>query len=421
MRAPSIRATIERRRLVNYRIDSDVLAAVLPAPFRPTLVGGYGVGGICLIRLGHIRPSGLPARAGLTTENAAHRVAVEWDTPTGSTSGVYIPRRDTSSKLVALLGGRTFPGWHHLADFQVDEGEGNYQVRINSRDRAVTVAVRARLTEDVTAGSVFSDVDQASQFFRSAPVGYAATPKAGTLDGGELSTCGWGMSALELLDVESSFFDDRRRFPQETAVLDSAFLMEGLDTSWSAMPPLRTTAPAMHTDPSDGALPSQVSGGVSTYLWTPGLRLFLRCLRWGIATGAATGAVVGAAIGAPAVRGGLSLGLALGGALYGVVIGAIVAVIPSVPGGLVVSLVLERRHRHETSREALEQDLNLMFFGVVGVLDATLLLAMFLLGNGLSTLVSALPVVLLAHACVAVMLWRARASITRLVLTATWD
>ena len=165
---------------------------------------------------------------------------------------------------------------------------------------------------------------------------------------------------------------------------------------------------------------SEVSGGLSTYLWTPGLRLFLRCLRWGIATGAATGAVVGAAIGAPALRGGLSLGLALGGAFSGLIIGAIVAVVPSVPGGLLVSLVLERRHRHGPTREAVERDLNFMLSGVVGVLNAALLPPMFLAGNGLSTLVRSMPLVLLVNACVGLMLWRARSSITRLVLTSTW-
>ncbi|MDQ3641477.1 MAG: hypothetical protein M3450_08455 [Actinomycetota bacterium] len=164
----------------------------------------------------------------------------------------------------------------------------------------------------------------------------------------------------------------------------------------------------------------QVSGGASTYLWTPGLRLFLRCLRWGIATGAATGAVVGAAIGVPAVRGGLSLGLALGGAFYGVIIGAIVAVVPSVPGGLLVSLVLERRHGDGASREAVERDLTFLSGGVVAVLNAGVLFAVFLAGNGLSTLVRAMPVVLPANACVGLMLWRARASITRLVLTSAW-
>jgi hypothetical protein len=73
--------TIERRILVNYRVDPEISARLLPAPFRPQVVGGVSVAGICLIRLGHMRPLGLPAAVGVTTENAAHRVAVEWDGP----------------------------------------------------------------------------------------------------------------------------------------------------------------------------------------------------------------------------------------------------------------------------------------------------------------------------------------------------
>lgn len=36
---PPIRATIQRRILVNYRVDPDALAGILPEPFRPALVG----------------------------------------------------------------------------------------------------------------------------------------------------------------------------------------------------------------------------------------------------------------------------------------------------------------------------------------------------------------------------------------------
>lgn len=111
MRPPPLRATMERRILVNYRVDPDVLAAVLPAPFRPALVNGQGVAGICLIRLGDIRPAGLPAAMGLTSENAAHRIGVQWDTPHGPVTGVFVPRRDTSSRLAAACsrGGSTSP------------------------------------------------------------------------------------------------------------------------------------------------------------------------------------------------------------------------------------------------------------------------------------------------------------------------
>src|SRR6187455_1434032 len=89
MRIPVIRGLIERRILVNYRVDPEVLASLLPQPFRPKLVHGYGMVGICLIRLRNIRPWGLPVWLGISSENAAHRAAVEWD----GGGGLQIHRR----------------------------------------------------------------------------------------------------------------------------------------------------------------------------------------------------------------------------------------------------------------------------------------------------------------------------------------
>lgn len=236
MKSPAIRATIQRRILVNYRVDPHVLASVLPKPFRPALVGGHGIAGICLIRLGEIRPAGLPAAVGVTTENAAHRVAVEWDSPAGPMTAVFIPRRDTSSRLVSLLGGRAFPGWHHRADFDVHEDPECYRVQMTSHDREVRVGVTARPAPTVMTGSIFETVKQASAFFRSAPLGYAVTPRPNVFDGVELRTCGWGMQPLQVQELRSSFFDDPHRFPAGAATLDSAFLMEHLETVWTARP-----------------------------------------------------------------------------------------------------------------------------------------------------------------------------------------
>src|SRR5690242_5724317 len=106
MKVPGLSGEIERRLLVNYRVDPDAIAAVLPPPFRPQLVNGYAVAGICLIRLGSMRPRPLPAWVGVRSENAAHRVAVEWDSPAGVRHGVYIPRRDSNSWLNVVVGGR---------------------------------------------------------------------------------------------------------------------------------------------------------------------------------------------------------------------------------------------------------------------------------------------------------------------------
>jgi hypothetical protein len=244
MRAPELRATIERRLLVNYRIDAEVLAANLPAPFRPAEVAGYGIGGICLIRVSDVRPVGASRFFDLTSENAAHRLAVEWDTPSGTVRGVYIPRRDTSSRISALAGGRLFPGWQHRAHFDVHEGHGNYEIHVHSHDGLVTVDVDARRTDEPMAGSIFRTVEAASTFFRSAPVGYAATPCEGVFDGVELGTDSWNIAPLQLERVASSFFDDRTRFPSETVTLDSAFLMSGITTRWRPQSQLVAAAPA---------------------------------------------------------------------------------------------------------------------------------------------------------------------------------
>src|SRR5262245_9518459 len=101
MRLPVICGVIERRMLVNYRVDADVLARFLPRPFRPQLVDGFGLAGICLIRLAEVRPRGLPKWVGVGSENAAHRAAVEWDEGGEVRRGVYVMRRDTNSRLNA--------------------------------------------------------------------------------------------------------------------------------------------------------------------------------------------------------------------------------------------------------------------------------------------------------------------------------
>src|SRR5438046_9001866 len=93
MRIPVIHGVIDRRMLVNYRVRPGALRAILPSPFRPKLVEGWGMAGICLIRLKEIRPRGMPRALGFGSEHAAHRIAVEWDSEHGPREGVYIVRR----------------------------------------------------------------------------------------------------------------------------------------------------------------------------------------------------------------------------------------------------------------------------------------------------------------------------------------
>src|SRR5208282_6599689 len=108
---------------------------------------------------------------GISSENAAHRIAVEWDQDGEQHEGVFIPRRDTSPWLNTLAGGRLFPGVHHHASFQVKEQDDHFRVAVDSNDRRTHLLVKGHVGTNLPATSIFSCVDEASRFFKQGSVG----------------------------------------------------------------------------------------------------------------------------------------------------------------------------------------------------------------------------------------------------------
>jgi hypothetical protein len=228
---------VERRLLVNYRVDPEAAASLLPAPLRPQLVNGWAVAGICLIRLGRLRPSWVPGWAGMRTENAAHRIAVEWDGTGGRQSGVYIPRRDSNSVATVLAGGRLFPGEHHRASFDVRETAQDLHVAFASTDGTAHVSIDVRVAQRLQGSALFADLREASDFFRRGSAGFSATRDSGRLDGLELRADRWVVEPAEVHAVCSSFFSDVRLFPPGSATLDCALLMRDIPVTWTATQP----------------------------------------------------------------------------------------------------------------------------------------------------------------------------------------
>jgi hypothetical protein len=241
MRIPVIRGVIDRRILVNYHVEPGVLAPLLPPPFRAKLVHGVGMVGICLIRLKKVRPAFLPPWLGISTENAAHRTAVEWDADGVVREGVYIRRRDTSSRLNTWAGGRLFPGIHHHAKFTVEETEDRYHVALRSDDGVTSMEVRGHRAEGLPASSVFGSLEEASTFFRAGSLGYSATPHPSRFQGLELRCLNWRAEPLEVEEVRSSFFEDEALFPRGSIGFDCALLMRGIEHEWHGKPDLCCT------------------------------------------------------------------------------------------------------------------------------------------------------------------------------------
>lgn len=241
MRLPVIRGLIRRRLLVNFRVDAEVMQRFLPGPFRPKLHRGYAIAGICLIRLEQIRPAWLPGFVGIASENAAHRIAVLWDDPSGETrEGVFIPRRDTSSLLNHLAGGRIFPGEHRLADFDVSDEGARIVLSIRTRDQSMTVKLRGHETDALPESSCFISIAESSAFFEGGSVGYSTTRDCCRLDGIRLQTDGWHVRPLAVEDVQSSFFADEAVFPAGSIKFDHALVMRDVNHEWHGVADLFT-------------------------------------------------------------------------------------------------------------------------------------------------------------------------------------
>ncbi|MDB5117456.1 MAG: hypothetical protein JWQ79_2948 [Mucilaginibacter sp.] len=232
MRIPTIRGIIDRRMLVNFVIDSEVAKRIVPAPFTPKLINGKAIAGICLIRLKEVRIKGFPAFLGFRSENGAHRIAVEWLKNDIIKEGVYIPRRDTSSRFNTLVGGRLFPGKHYYAKFDVSEQGNNYHIAFTSSDDT-TISVDASVTDKFNPDSVFKNLKTASDFFKTGALGYS--PNNNKFDGLLLNTYKWEVHPLTVSKVVSSFFENRDIFPEGSVQFDNALLMVNVEHEWTSV------------------------------------------------------------------------------------------------------------------------------------------------------------------------------------------
>jgi hypothetical protein len=240
MMLQGVHGVIRRRVLVNFRVDPALMQRFLPAPFRPKLVDGAALAGICLIRLEQLRLRPLPALLGLSSENAAHRVAVLWTGIDGvEREGVYIPRRDTDSCFAQAIGGRFFPGEHQRAEFQVRDTGGSVEIAMRSLDGAVSVALRGKAALELPSSSRFGSLREVSEFFRHGSLGYSDTSDPGRLDGLLLATTNWRVEALAVEHVHSSLFSDSTLFPPGSAEFDCALVMRNIEHEWHSAEPLQ--------------------------------------------------------------------------------------------------------------------------------------------------------------------------------------
>lgn len=232
MELPVLNGIIDRRILINYRIKSEVVKSLLPPHLEPLVVNGYASGGICLLRLKRMGLKYTPSFLRITSENAAHRFLITYQKAGQTIEGVYIPRRDTDSRMNVLLAGKLFSWPHYPAIFHVEEGNHRYRIDMKSNDGKTKLKVDAQLDTDFSTNSMFNSIAHASSCFQRCPVGVSPSTNPEQFKTIRLKTKNWNVKPLRVQMLTSSFFEDKSLFPPGTIEFDNALLMEDIDHEW---------------------------------------------------------------------------------------------------------------------------------------------------------------------------------------------
>jgi hypothetical protein len=222
----SIRGTIRRRLLVNAVVDPDEATRRLPVGLRPHVTALGTVVGCCLLEIDGIRPAYVPAIAGRTLRAAAHRISVEWEDDSGQmTVGVYVPMRQTDSRMAVALGGRWFPGVHEPAEVEVSASDGDLRWATDPRGPdGYRVRVDASIPRDTDASIACEPVAGTCM---SADVGLSPDHH-GVLEGARMEPDHRRVRKVAIDDLDSAFLSSFT-----TARVAPSYLMADVGVTWT--------------------------------------------------------------------------------------------------------------------------------------------------------------------------------------------
>lgn len=233
---PTLEGLIARRVLLNFWVDAAVARRLVPAPLEVATHNGLAVAGVCLLRLEHVRPRGMPVALGIASENMAHRIAIRYPTRAGWREGVFIWRRETDCGLLVQLGGRLFPGVHRRAEFRVRDDGAVLDFDVSTEGHEADVRFYAGQGATWTRSALFASLDEVSSFFARGDCGFSCSADEHSLEGLRLRPGKWGMAPLAVDAVHAAFYADPRRFPPGSVGFDGAVLMSGIPHQWEEVP-----------------------------------------------------------------------------------------------------------------------------------------------------------------------------------------
>lgn len=227
----TVRANLDRVILLVYRLQPDAIQPLLPATMKLRTLAGHAFGGVLLARRRDLRTR-LVRAAWEGTQFAVHYLNVVDAQKQRSCYGTYVIRRDTTSRLNALLAPCGPRSRLHHASFRVAETGPTIDLEATGDDRQMHLHIAGHLAAHLSPHSVFLNTDQACSFLRDGlirlgiVVRHQQTPPAHPANG----RC--RLVPMHLERFESSVFDSGPLSTETACHLDSAFWLQDVEHTW---------------------------------------------------------------------------------------------------------------------------------------------------------------------------------------------
>lgn len=149
----------------------------LPPPLRLVTVGDRYFWNLVVCRIHRMRPVGMPEAVGITYHHVAYRIYVMAETAEGPMPGLYFVHSHADNRLVSWAGNLSSDFRFHVGDISIIRDGADVMSAGSSFSYAPGDAfmLRGRCKESppVPQSGLFSDPEEALQFFKYRPLGLA--------------------------------------------------------------------------------------------------------------------------------------------------------------------------------------------------------------------------------------------------------
>jgi uncharacterized protein YqjF (DUF2071 family) len=226
----AMRTLFRRCLLVNFAVDPDELASVLPRHVEPDLLDGEAYLSVVVGRMERMRPVLVPRLLGITYDQIVYRAVVR----SGDQRGVFFLRSDADNRLMAGLGNLMSFFRFHRSQVSFTERSGNLDLDVRtttnpSGDIAATYTVGAP-RHDLPESSAFASLDEAKGWLVELFVAFHHGAGNDWIDVVRIKRGEWDVRVVDDTRAHYAFMGAGAPFTR--ARLDSVFLVGDVPYRW---------------------------------------------------------------------------------------------------------------------------------------------------------------------------------------------